>query len=102
MNWNLMNSADYSDSKTIKKLLLNYSGLVRLAEKGDQVAMCVIVDLRMAISSRGVLTKKQRKYLGLWLEGYRQEDVATMHRVSQQAVGYVIDYGLSNIAKYLR
>lgn len=101
MNWELLNRMEYSNPKAVKKLLLNYDGLVRMAEKGDQVALCIIVDLRTAIMKRGLLTKRQRKYLGLWLEGQTQDEVAMANRTTQDNVAHIVRRAVNKISIYL-
>jgi len=72
------------------------------ARKGDTVAHSILIDLRGAIDADGVLTFKQRKYLKLWLDGYRQIEIAAMHRRSQDTVSRVISKGVVNISIFLR
>ena len=86
----------------IKALLRKMVNLEHHAHKGDSVAHSILIDLQSAIIADGVLTFKQRKYLQLWLEGYRQIDIATMHRRSQDTVSRVITKGVENISGYLR
>jgi DNA-binding CsgD family transcriptional regulator len=101
MNWDLLNRMEYSNPKAVKKLLLNYDGLVRMAEKGDQVALCIVVDLRTAIMEKGMLTKKQRKYLGLWLDGQTQDEIAAICRVARPVVTITVGRAVKNISKFL-
>ncbi len=101
MNWELLNRTDYSKPRIIKNALRNMTQLERAAEKGDQVAASIVIDLQNAMNDDGVLTFRQKKFLQLWLDGHRQIDIATMHRVSQQAVDLKIRRGVKNISEYL-
>jgi hypothetical protein len=101
-NWQLLNDANYHSPSVIKRLLRKMISLEHYARKGDTVAQSILIDLTDAIEADQVLTFKQRKYLKLWLDGYRQIDIAAMHRRSQNTVSMVIDKGVSNISVYLR
>ena len=100
-NWELLNDANYNSPRVVKRLLRRMINLEHRARKGDSVAQAVLIDLQDAIEAERVLTFKQRKYLRLWLDGYRQIDIATMHRVSQQAVSMKIDRAVKNISRHL-
>ena len=76
--------------------------LEHYARKGDTVAQSILIDLTDAMNNDKVLTFKQRKYLTLWLDGYRQIDIATMHRRSQDTVSRVINKGVVNISIHLK
>ena len=93
--------ATYSSPGTVKKLLRSLDELIKQAGKGDQVAHSIYLDLDNALYYEGVLSFKQRKYLKLWLDGYRQIDIAAMHRVSQEAVTQTINRGVGNISLFL-
>ena len=97
-----MNQARYRTPGGIKKLLRQMNQLEHYARKGDTVAHAILMDLNNAIEGDGVLTFKQRKYLKLWLDGFRQIDIAAMHRRSQNTISMVIDKGAKNISVYLR
>lgn len=75
--------------------------LEHYARKGDSVAQSILIDLQDAIKREGVLTFKQRKYLQLWLDGYRQIDIATMHRIAERNVRGTISRGVMNIVIHL-
>ena len=85
----------------IKSLLRKMVNLEHHAYKGDSVAHSILIDLQSAIIADGVLTFKQRKYLQLWLEGYRQIDIAAMHRISQKNVSVKINRAAKNICLHL-
>jgi len=82
-------------------MLRNLDGLMHLARKGDTVAHSIFIDLNNALYFEGVLTFKQRKFLQLWLEGYRQIDIAADHRLAQYQVSRVINSGIRNICLFL-
>ena len=94
--------AKYGSPKSVKNMLRNLDGLMHLARKGDTVAHSIFIDLNNAFYFEGVLTFRQRKFLQLWLEGYRQIDIAANHRISQQAVEKTINRGVRNITIYLK
>ena len=52
------------------------------------------LDLRNVLDC---LTEKQAQALGLWYEGYTQEEIGEMLGVSQQAAGGLIQRGLERI-----
>jgi len=101
-NWELMNYARYDSPHIVKGLLRRKGSLTHYARKGDSVAHSILIDLDEAMKAEGVLTFKQKKYLKLWLDGYRQIDIAAMHRRSQNTVSEVINKGVKNISAYLR
>ena len=100
-NWGLMNRIDYSDPKVIKNVLFNYDELMRLARKGDQVAAIVCVDVKQAVHAEKVLTFKQRRYLGLWWQGFNTIEIATMYHKDPSVVNRVLYIGFIRISKFL-
>ena len=100
-NWGLMNRIDYSDPKVIKNVLFNYDELMRLARKGDQVAAIVCVDVKQAVHAEKVLTFKQRRYLGLWWQGFNTIEIAAMYHKDPWTINQVINKGFKRISKYL-
>ena len=101
-NWELLNDANYHSPYVVKRLLRKMINLEHYARKGDTVAQSILIDLTDAINNDKVLTYKQQRYLKLWLEGYRQIDIAAMHRRSQNTVSVVINKGVENISIHLR
>ena len=101
-NWELLNDANYHSPYVVKRLLRKMINLEHYARKGDTVAQSILIDLTDAINDDKVLTFKQRKYLTLWLDGYRQIDIAAMHRRSQDTVSRVINKGVVNISIHLK
>ena len=96
-----MERADYSSPAVVKGLLMNYDGLMKLALKGDSMAHIVCIDLKRAIHGKGVLTFRQRRYLGLWWQGYNLIEIAAMYHVAPKNVHARIEAGLRNICKNL-
>ena len=94
--------AKYGSPKSVKNMLRNLDGLMHLARKGDAVAHSIFIDLNNALYFEGVLSFKQRKYLMLWLEGYRQIDIAAQHRIAERNVRSTINRGIRNIIDYLQ
>ncbi len=101
VNWELLYRADYSNPRAIKKLLLGMDSLRCLAKRGDTVALSIYLDLKDALYAGGVLSKKQRKYLLLWMAGYEQDQIGWMCEVRQNTVSMVVLAGIKNISKYL-
>ncbi len=85
----------------IKNIIRNYDDLMRLALKGDQVAMIICVDVKRAIHTKKVLTFKQRRYLNLWWEGHTTIDIATKYSVKHSTVVLTIAKGMKNISSFL-
>lgn len=119
VNDRLLN-VDYSDPELIKSLIKNWSMMERLAEKGDTVAPCILMDLERAIGvnlgemaedkyrgfklSRGesVLTDPQFisivYVLGL---GYSQEEIAYVLGCTKKVVNVHISRGIKRIMIFL-
>lgn len=119
INDRLLN-VDYSDPELIKSLIKNWSMMERLAEKGDTVAPCILMDLERAIGvnlgemaedkyrgfklSRGesVLTDPQFisivYVLGL---GYFQEEIAYVLGCTKKVVNVHISRGIKRIMVFL-
>lgn len=98
MNWVLLNYADYQKTDCIKRLLKSKGSLRRLAERGDQVAHSICIDLETALE---VLTKKQLEYLLPWLAGYTQAEIAAYHGVGRDDVTHLICNGCRKIKGFL-
>lgn len=98
MNWVLLNYADYQSTSRIKRLLKSKGSLHKLAERGDQVAHSICIDLETALQ---VLTPKQLDYMLPWLAGYTQAEIAAYHQVTQQDVSFTIVQGCLKIKKHL-
>ena len=101
INWEMLNRVDYSRPGLIKNALRSYNELMMLARKGDQVAHIICIDIKTAIHAPGVLSFKQRRYLGLWWQGFPMIDIAARHRVSQQSAQEVVNLAFRNISKFL-
>ena len=119
VNDRLLN-VDYSDPELIKSLIKNWNMMERLAEKGDTVAPCILMDLERAIGvnlgemaedkyrgfklSRGesVLTDPQFisivYVLGL---GYFQEEIAYVLGCTKKVVNVHISRGIKRIMVFL-
>lgn len=98
MNWVLLNYADYQSTGCIKKLLKSKGSLHKLAERGDQVAHSICIDLETALQ---VLTPKQLDYMLPWLAGYTQSEIAAYHQIDQCTVALTILNGVKRIKKTL-
>ncbi len=101
MNWDLMNRIDYSNPRIVKNVLRNYDELMRLALKGDAVAMTICVDIKRAVRAKGVLTFKQRRYLALWWQGLTTIEIATNYHKAPRAIGITINRAFGNISSFL-
>ncbi len=85
----------------VKKMLWNYDSLMRLALKGDSVARDICISLKCAVHADGVLTFKQRRYLGLWWQGFSYVEIAGMYHIRPQSVFDVVEAAYRNISKKL-
>ena len=85
----------------VKNALRNYNELMMLARKGDQVAHIICIDIKQAIHAPGVLSFKQRRYLGLWWQGFSYIEIATMYRLSPSVIKRRVDLATSNISCFL-
>jgi hypothetical protein len=101
INWEMLNRVDYSRPHVIKNALRSYNELMMLARKGDQVAHIICIDIKTAIHAPGVLSFKQRRYLGLWWQGFNTIEIATMDSVSHVAVIRMIARAMRNISENL-
>jgi hypothetical protein len=111
---------EYSKPKVIKDLLHNWKGLERLSLKGDRVATCVLVDLKIALGF-DVIAVDRKHYIKMpeyrnkevltynqWVSvvfvlvlGYTQPEVAHIFGIAQQGISRNISTGVKRIAKYL-
>lgn len=112
---------DYSDTEAVKKIILSWGMVEKLAEGGDTVASAILVDLQTAIGvsitefgenkkvgfdvsriNRGVLTEAQFisliYVLGL---GYRQDEIAYVLGCTKQTVNVHIQRALKRICRFL-
>jgi len=98
----MLNDAEYQYHPTVKRYLRKMPQLRWYAAKGDAVAHSILIDLRHAIHASEVLTFKQRRYIQLWVDGYKVIDIAAKHRVSPATVSQTIKRGSKNISSFLR
>jgi DNA-binding CsgD family transcriptional regulator len=102
MNWEMLNDAEYQYYPTVKRFLRKMQQLKHCARKGDSVAHSIYLDLRYAVYAKDVLSFKQRRYIQLWIDGYKVMDIAQKYRVSPATVTQTIKRGSKNISTYLR
>ena len=101
-NWELLNRVDYNKSGIVKSVLFRYDSLMNMAvSAGDQVAMIVCIEVKQAVHARGVLTFKQRRYLGLWWRGFDYVEIGTMFRKSPVTVKLTVDLACRRISNFL-
>ena len=96
-----MERADFSKPGVVKNMLWHYDNLMRLALRGDGVACDVCLALKTAIHTKGVLTFKQRRYLGWWWQGFDYVEIATMYHKNPVTVKLTTDLAIKNISKKL-
>ncbi len=96
-----MERVDYSKPGAVRGVIRNFSGLMALAEKGDQMAHIVCIDIRRAVYKKDVLTFKQRRYLLLWWKGHSYTDIAAMYRKNPSVIQRRIELAIKNISEYL-
>ena len=106
----------YKDARNIKSFLRNWGGLESLSLKGDTVATCILLDLKLATGidtekynrlhrhefdcgyKDGVLSYHQYMSIAYVLVlGYSQEEIAYVMGVSQQMVDKWISAGIRRI-----
>lgn len=120
LNDRLLN-VDYSDPEELKKIIISWGMVEKLAEGGDTVASAILVDLQRAIGvsitefgenkkagfdvskiHKGVLTEAQFislvYVLGL---GYRQDEIAYVLGCKKQTVNVHIQRALKRISRFL-
>lgn len=115
-------SVSYEDPKRIKSLLRMWGTLTELGERGDTVAMCILMDLQRVTGidlelytgkndkkafnngyKHGVLSFYQFMAIAYTLVlGYTQEDVAEKMGVDQSVISRNIDSGIKQIQIGLR
>ena len=101
LNDALLNEANYSDTKALKKMLTLYSRHERDAYRGDSVAHVIWIDLKTAINS-GVLTPKQREVVKLRCIGGLQTDkIGEMLGIKRQSVQDRLEGAVKNLQKIL-
>ena len=110
----------YKDPKNIKSFLRNWGGLESLSIKGDTVATCILVDLKIVT---GIYPEKYNKddrtefnngwkngklsyyqYMSIAYNlvlGYSQQEVAFVMGVDQSVVSHCIKRGISRMQKEL-
>lgn len=110
----------YSDPKNIKNFLRNWSNLENLSLKGDMVALCILVDLKIVTGiepelynrnnraafdegyKRGYLTYYQFMSIAYTLVlGYSQADIAYVMNVDQSVISKNVRTGIRKIIKIL-
>ena len=111
----------YKDPKNIKNFLRNWGGLESLSRKGDAVATCILVDLKVVtgIDLENYSRKNKLKFiLGyknskltylqyisiafVLVLGYSQPEVSYVFGVSHQAISKSIETGIRKIQKELK
>jgi DNA-directed RNA polymerase specialized sigma24 family protein len=97
----LENLADYSSIPHLKHILNNIYQLKKLSEKGNQTALCIVIDIEIALKST-YLTEKQKKVLKMKFFGKETNDfIAEQMNISETAVRKHIQGGLKRIQKLL-
>jgi DNA-directed RNA polymerase specialized sigma24 family protein len=111
----------YRDKKQLKKLLRMWNTLETMGEKGDAVAICILVDLKRVTGidlelydrenrqafndayKNGVLSLAQFMAISYTLVlGYTQEEIAWMLDVDQSVISRNINSGLKQMQAGLR
>ena len=120
INYSLLR-VSYKDKKQLKKLLRMWSTLDELGDKGDTVAICILIDLKNVTGIDMDLWRSGNKkafnecYKNGWLSfpqfiaiaytlvlGYTQAEVARMAEVDQSVISRNIDSGLKRMQIGLR
>lgn len=111
----------YRDKRQIKTLLRMWSTLEELGEKGDTVALCILIDLKSVTGiDLELYNRKDRKAFNLCYEngvlsqyqymaiaytlvlGYTQEELAYVMGVDQSVISRNINSGLKQMQIGLR
>ena len=111
----------YKDPKNIKNFLRNWGGLESLGRKGDTVATCILVDLKIVTGididkfnrknkeefNLGYLNGKLSHYQYMSIAytlvlGYSQQEVAWVMGVDQSVVSKNVNSGIKKIQKELQ
>lgn len=119
-NYSLLRMS-YKDKKQLKTLLRMWTTLEALVEKGDTVALCILIDLKRVTGiDLELYNRKDRKAFNLCYEngvlsqyqymaiaytlvlGYTQEEVAYVMDVDQSVVSRNIKSGLKQMQIGLR
>ena len=120
INYSLLR-VSYKDKKQLKKLLRMWGTLDELGDKGDTVAICILIDLKnvtgidMDLWRSGNTKAFNEGYKRGWLSlpqfiavayalvlGYTQAEVARMVGVDQSVISRNIDSGLKRMQRGLR
>ena len=101
INHEMLFGTHYYRKKTVIRLLKSYYNLQSLAMwKSNYVALCIWIDLNTALYHPKVLTDRQRQcIIGVYLNGYREWEVANAIGLSQQAINDSLGKGVRNIQK---
>lgn len=111
---------DYSKPETIKQLISNWSVMESLTQRGDTVAIAIVIDIERAlgVSLREIIAYKKRglswdKDKGVLTEpqfisiiyclglGYTRKEIAFVLGCERQAVDIHISKGIKRICRYL-
>lgn len=111
----------YKDPNNIRNILKNWSGLESLSRKGDTVATCILVDMKMVTGIdldkydrldrtefnnayvNGKLSQYQYMSIAYTLVlGYSQAEIAFVMGVDQSVISKNINSGISRIQKELK
>ena len=110
----------YKDPKNIRSFLRNWGGLESLSLKGDPVATCILVDLKIVtgidpekysradrrLFNYGYINGKLSHYQYMSIAytlvlGYSQQEVAFMMGVDQSVISKNVNNGVRKIQKEL-
>lgn len=97
MNWELLN-IQYT-KKNVKRLLKNFYSIKALAEKGDTVASCIVLDLKTAIKQ---LNSNHRSLiLEILLNGNSYRDYARTHKTNTTYICNQMDLAINKVVELL-
>ena len=97
----LDNLADYSNMVNLKFIFGNILSLRKLAESGNQTALCIVMDLESALNSN-VLTQKQRQVVIMKFIGKETNDyIAQQMNVSETAIRKHIQGAMKRVQRFL-
>jgi DNA-directed RNA polymerase specialized sigma subunit len=98
----LHNMANYNNYNNLIFLLQNYHNLRNMCYRGNQTAICICLDLELAMNNE-YLTEKQKKALKLKFF-YKETNayISEEMNVSENAVRKYIKGGIKRMSKILR
>ena len=98
----LNNLAKYESLPHLKHIMGNIFEMKKLAEGGNQTALCIVMDLEKAIYHPTILTEKQQKVVIMKYLGKETNDyIAEQMNISETAIRKHLQGALKRIQRFL-